>query len=721
MATFTIKAPDGNSYRITGDSEEGAINALQQHLDAKPPQSATEAFSAAGAVPPKEVDQYDQAAIDEAKANAPTNSDFKNSIAGQNVRNTADIALLGVNGATLNHAADIQGAIDTPAEMWKRGTLNPFEAYRYARSRDALSVEEAKKRQGYLGMAAEVAGGIPTGGVISKAVTPLIGPAAALAGRAAPYLTTAADAALQGGIIGAGEGDTAADRVSNAAKGVLIGGALGPAAHAVGSVIGKGFNNYVRPIFAGTDANAEGQIARAVTEAKLSPAEIDSRVAQANAEGQGVYTNADAMGKPASKLLGSAYRDAGDTSQTITDTLNDRQLNQADRVTRQLREGFGRPESSSRLETALDAERQRVNDINYPQARAGAGQVDFTPTINRIDAITGTGAGQTVKPPADSIEGAILPFRERLVNVNPDDFEAVQRLYDDLGDAAFAARGTNRGRLIGQVHRQLGASMEHAAPGFAEANAAGALGRRNVASVGAGREASQAGALAEDIIPDVQGLENVAQRQGYRAGFIDPAIAKVQNAAEGVNKARPFTSDKFRQVSGEMNSEPVSDALVPQRPGAQPTTPDTRDSLMQRQLRRENQMFQTRAEVAGGSQTAERLKDDENMKKGVELVTMAAHGFHNPIPFIGHGVKTVAGHFTGNTPEVRSQITEILLRNGTTGTPGEIAAIVNRVQRNLRLASDVAERRAKTAALAVAREKAEPDSSKKRTMVPKKP
>jgi hypothetical protein len=543
MATFTIKAPDGNSYRISGDSEEGAVNALQQHLDAqKAPQSATDAFSAAGAVPPKEVDQYDQAAIDDAKARAPQNADFKNSIAGQNVRNTADLALLGANGATLNHAADIQGAIDTPAEMWNRGTLNPFEAYRYARAKDALAVEEAKKRQGLLGTGAEIAGGIPTGGAISKAVAPLIAPVANVAGKVAPLVGSAIDGAIQGGITGAGEGDTLSDRVSNAAGGALTGLVAAPAVHALGSAIGKGFNNYVRPIFAGTQANADSRIARAVTESKLSPAEIDARVAQANAEGQGVYTNADAMGKPASKLLGSAFRDAGDSSQVIKDTLDNRQLNQADRVTRQLREGFGRPESSNRLEGALDEERKRVNDINYPNARAGAGQVDFTPTINRIDAIAGTGAGQTVKPASDTIEGAILPFRERLMNADPNNFEAVQRLYDDLGDAAFAARGTNRGRLIGQVHRQLGASMEQAAPGFAEANAAGALGRRNVASVGAGREASQAGSLAEDIIPEVQGLENVAQRQGYRAGFIDPSIAKVQNAAEGVNKARPFTS-----------------------------------------------------------------------------------------------------------------------------------------------------------------------------------
>jgi hypothetical protein len=170
-----------------------------------------------------------------------------------------------------------------------------------------------------------------------------------------------------------------------------------------------------------------------------------------------------------------------------------------------------------------------------------------------------------------------------------------------------------------------------------------------------------------------------------------------------------------------MNNEPVGDALVPQRPGAQPTTPDTRDSLMQRQLGRENQMFQTRAEVATGSQTAERLKDDENMQKGVELITMAAHGLHNPLAAAVHGVKTVAGHFTGNTPEVRAQIADVLLKNGTTGTPGEIAAIVNRVQRNLKLASDTAERRAKAAAMVVAREKAEPESSTKRKMVPKKP
>ena len=36
MATFEITGPDGKKYRVTGETAEGALSALQKHLGAAP-------------------------------------------------------------------------------------------------------------------------------------------------------------------------------------------------------------------------------------------------------------------------------------------------------------------------------------------------------------------------------------------------------------------------------------------------------------------------------------------------------------------------------------------------------------------------------------------------------------------------------------------------------------------------------------------------------------
>jgi hypothetical protein len=74
-------------------------------------------------------------------------------------------------------------------------------------------------------------------------------------------------------------------------------------------------------------------------------------------------------------------------------------------------------------------------------------------------------------------------------------------------------------------------------------------------------------------IPAYQALRPEAQA-AFRAGYVDPLIAQTQGAAFGVNKARPFLNDAFRDEAAAM------------APG---------NSLMQRRLAGELTIFERRA------------------------------------------------------------------------------------------------------------------------------
>jgi hypothetical protein len=271
-------------------------------------------------------------------------------------------------------------------------------------------------------------------------------------------------------------------------------------------------------------------------------------------------------------------------------------------------------------------------------------------------------------PANDSIEAALTPFRQRLARVNPDDFEAVQRIRGDMADAAQSARQGgqgNRARLIGGAVRQLDAAMEAASPGYRQANANFAQASRNIEAVQTGRQAATRG-RTEDTIPAFQALQPQGQ-QAFRSGYVDPLIAQTQGAAFGVNKARPLINDAFQQEAGTM------------APG---------NPLMQRRIGREQTMFETRNTALGGSPTAKNLAHDTAMGVSPHLIgqvlTGNVHGAIRSVLAAGHNL------MTGNTPQVREQIANVLLRNGSSMAPGQLRNMVQNTVARIQFVQNIA-------------------------------
>jgi hypothetical protein len=643
-AVFEIKGPDGATYEVTAPDEASALSAFTSFAG----------YSGGKPAP----DKYQQAA----QADIAAASDMPRAGPGY--------VHQFIHGATLGGDTALMAGLETPLEMIKRGTTSPIEGYNYAKAREDAELNNARQDNGLLGTGMEMAGGLVGGGALTKGGITATRALAPDAGIVTRTLANAGDAALQGGIQGFNEGNGIGDRVNKAitgaASGAGIGGGLTAGGAIIGGTVGK-IGSAVRGHFAPESA-ARAQIARAVTESGQTPADIENALRQAATEGQGQFTVADALGNPGQRMLSTVARANGEGRTAVVNALESRQAGQGRRVANALSEGFEAPATAEQTRTTMEGARETAADEQYGAVRNDAQPVDVQNVLDHIDANVPT------EPAApDTISGRLQRYRNMLTDGenNLSDFAQVQRVRSELSDEIQTARQSgqgNRARMLGQVLNRLDTSLENASRGFRQANANFAQSSRNIDAIDQGRTAALRG-RTEDTIPAYNALTPEGQA-GYRAGYVDPLIEGAQGPASGVNKARPFTSDAFRDEAATM------------APG---------NDLMQRRLGRENTMFQTRNTALGGSKTFDNMADNEAMAVDPALaVGVIANALHGNFVGALHKLGSAGASFFGNTPAVRAAVGRYLLQNGTTLAPGQLQAAIDqtvaRIQRNARLA-----------------------------------
>jgi hypothetical protein len=636
--TIIVHAPDGSSIDFPDGTDHATINGVMtQHF----PTSAA---------PSPTPDRYQQAAQEQSDA-----------LKAKGVDTTAGYGRQVLQGMTMGGADEALAGLSTPLEMVKHGTFDPREGYNYAKAQENLSLEQARKQHGMLGTAAEVGGSVLSGGAAANAGLTLARPGMGVLGRIGAGATEGAGyGAVSGALDG---GDSLSDRATGAGKGALAGALVGggiPAATGIaGGVLGPIASNIRARINPG--GVADSQLARALMESGQQGPAVEQSIQQAAQEGQPGFRVADALGNSGQRMLSTVARAPGAGRQQTVDFLEARQAGQGRRISNALAEGFDSANTAAQTEAALRAARGTAADAEYGAVRGGSNPVNLVDPINHLDRIIGTQPGQVITPANDSIEAALTPFRQRLARVNPDDFEAVQRIRGDMADAAETARRGgqgNRARLIGGAVRQLDTAMENASPGYRQANQNFAQASHNINQVQAGRDASMRGRV-EDTIPAFQALTPEGQ-QAFRAGYVDPLIASTQSAAVGANKARPLTSDAFRDEAMRM------------APG---------NPLMFRQIGRENTMFETRRQATGGSQTADNQADA--LAQHVDPTIMGALLTGHPGHAAMHFLRSVGNGLNGYTPAVREQMAQRLL-----GT--DVSPAINRVQQSMARRAQIA-------------------------------
>lgn len=402
---------------------------------------------------------------------------------------------------------------------------------------------------------------------------------------------------------------------------------------------------------------AGGQVGRMVADSRATPQEIARALEQATTEGQPMFTVADAMGNAGQRGLSTVARSPGQGRTDVVEFLEGRQAGQGQRVSNALAEGFDAPQTATQTRERLTNARDTAADANYRAVRNDADPVDLTATIARIDDILSPGATRIMRPASniadDSVESALRSVRDRLTDDRSvlSDFTAIQRVRGDLSDKIEAARRAgqgNKARLLTQALREMDTAMENASAGHRATNQQFSTASRAIDAIDEGRTAAQRG-RPEDVVRDFRSRP-INQQESFRTGYVDPLIEQVQGAPVGVNKARQFTSDAFRNEAAALS-------------------PQARGPVMDRRLGRENTMFETRRQALGGSQTADNLADAAAAGLNPSVVVDAIMRPHGVIKNILAASSNV---LSGNTPAVRAEIARILLMRGENATPAAV-------------------------------------------------
>lgn len=476
-------------------------------------------------------------------------------------------------------------------------------------------------------------------------------------------LGMAARGALSGGAIG---GADAASRGEDIAKGAVIGGALGGGAPIAARAIGTALSPIVSNIAArvAPERYAGSQLARAIGESGQTPQQIADAVAQAAAEGQPMFTVADALGNAGQRQLAAVARAPGEGRTAVVDFLEQRQAGQGRRVANQLAEGFDAPQTASATEARLTAQRSADAAANYGAVRGGALPVDVTPAIQTIDRFLQPGATGVLHPGTaiadDSIEALLRRARGMLTDGRSQvtDFNAafrVKREFDNMIE-----RGTpSMQRELIPVRNALDDALARSAPAYANARNTFRQQSQAIDAIAEGRTAATRG-RTENTIPAFQAMRP-DQQAAFRAGYVDPLIERAQGGAVGVNAARPLTSSAFADEAAAM------------APGAE---------RMGRQIGRENQMFETRRQATGGSQTADNLADAAALGEAPAIAQQLLSGN------VGGAIKTslqaIVRHASGSTPAVRAELAQLLTMRGGTVTAPELQRLLNEATQRVR-------------------------------------
>jgi hypothetical protein len=554
-----------------------------------------------------------------------------------------------LQGATFNTADEVLAALDTPVQMIRQG-IGPGEAWNYAKAREDMMLDDAQKEAPVGSVVGQIMGGGLTGGALARAGATAIPAATARLGTVPGAIVGGvADGAALGAVSGFADGNSLDERAGRAKWDAALGGAVGgglPAAVAAAAPLAA-------PIASNIAARlnpagyAERQVARAAARSGQTPDQIGDRVAQAAAEGQGEYRLLDGLDYPGARLGAVVAKNPGEGRTELREFLSQRQEGQGYRIGNALAEGLDAPETAQAATARMTSARRETDNAAFGAVRGDADHVNVTPAVERINAVLRPGEMGHLNEGTgiawDSVEAALARARSLLTDGRSQtvNFEAVQRARGDIADAVQEAERRGRGnmaRLLRGVRGDLDAALQDASPGFRDAMARSSAAAREIEAVDLGTQAASRG-RSEDKIAAFQAM-TPGEQAGFRTGYADPLIAGAQGAAEGVNKARPFTSLARQTELPAFAAEGRGDTLM-------------------RQLGRENEMFANRAQATGGSSTAENLADnaDTAIDPGI-LVKLFGGNFTGATRDL---LMRGAAALNGNTEAVRNEMARLLM------------------------------------------------------------
>lgn len=483
--------------------------------------------------------------------------------------------------------------------------IAPFSDANYAEIRDALrgankGAATANPGAYYSG---QILGALPTGGSAYnlaekglKAAAP--NALAALGGLPARVGLGSATGAVEGAVYGAGTAD-GGDIAQNMKENALIGGLVGAAAPAALAGVGAAAKAVWNPIQSMLNipsaTRASSAVEKVMRRAGMTADDVTAALRTAASEGQPMFNMADALGSAGQRAMAGVARQPGDARQIIAEALMRRQGGQSDRISAFLADALDAGDTAAKRGADMADEIRKKAKAGYDAAAASAAPVDVRPVVASLDDTINQMRGSGINPPRvvsvfDDLRGKLAGATAKGEPTTLSDYKSVLALWrevkDDI-DKAFRAGDGSLGEALKPIRDQLEEALSVAAPGFRAANAEYRAGKAALGALEDGKAAASPRVRADDTVGRVAGL-NDAEKRAFAAGYADPLIGRVESAAPGVNKARPLSNEKTKAELAALAKDPA---------------------LLERQVARENAMFETNVAALGGSKTADNLAD----------------------------------------------------------------------------------------------------------------
>ncbi|MDM8346438.1 hypothetical protein P8H26_13650 [Pseudochrobactrum sp. sp1633] len=512
-----------------------------------------------------------------------------------------------------------------------------------------IDQSDSDERFGYR-LGGQITGGV-TGGVGLAKSGVSLGANAINAGKSLGKVALASgvEGATLGGLHGFGSGEGVDGRALNGSIGLAGGGIIGAAAPAAIA----GVSGVVKPYLAqaGAMINPEKYAAKALGDGVRRSGSTADKIAAmltgSQADDQGMFTVADAMGHSGQRMLSTVARNPSEMRQTVVDTLTQRQMGQGERLSQFLADGFDATDTAAQRAASLTAQQKAAATVNYGAAREAAGTVDPTSAIQAADDFLMPGASRVMNPgnniADDSIESAVRRARSYLTDGNSilTDFNAALRSKQEIDAMIEGAKPAVQCQLI-PIRNSLDEALGNASEPYAAARNTFRQQSQAIDAVEQGKNAASSRMRAGDTIPQFNKLAPDAQ-DAFRAGYADPLITKVESASMSptTNKARALVTEKTGQEFPVFAAAGKADQL-----GAR--------------IAREQRMFDTANTALGGSKTADNLADAAELSKlDPSIVSTLMRG--RPFAAAAQGIGSLLNAGRGQPKAVSELIAKALL------------------------------------------------------------
>lgn len=591
------------------------------------------------------VDPYQEAAIAE-----------RDALKAQGIDTGAGLTRRLAQGATFGLADEAIAAATTPFEMVKRGTFNPVEGFNYAKARENLILDDARKNTGVTGAIAEGVGGLATGGALAKAgmlPTANLAPSASLLERAG---IGALEGAGLGGIYGAAEGEGLEGRATGAA----IGAGTGAAAGAAFPAVSQGVSSVYRAI---QNSRAGNQIAK---QTGISPEVMRMMGNALEADGtlgpQGVANmqraGSEAMladaGPNAKAILDTAIQRGGPGGVVARDAISARAGRGAQDISAALDTTLGKPQGVTATQTAIRQGTSGARGSAYDAAYASP--IDYA-------APSGQALEEMIKSrvPASAIRDANALMRlegnsskQILAKLGDDGSVTYESMPDvrqidyitralnqaaESGDGAGALGGqTPLGRAYQGLSREIRDTLRGQVPAYDAALkvAADPIQRSKAVELGSKLlSPSMTRDAAAEAVRGMTGAERTALAQGIRSN-IDDAMARVTRTVQDGSVDAREAVKALKDLSSRANREKLAMAIGQQKA----------DQLFS-EVDRVATSFDLRASVAENSKTYARQATDRRIANITQPGPIGKVAQGEPV----NAVRRLVQAITGKTPE----------------------------------------------------------------------